>query len=103
MPKPDSNDIIIHTTLFASWQKSIPPLLEATGLLEKTESHTLMIPRGDRSGAIVEPYRTDQWYVKIDPLAKPAIEAVESGKTKIIPDKGNNANPRTYRLKGIIR
>ncbi len=51
-------------------RKQIVADLEAAGLLEKTEPHKLMIPRGDRSGAIVEPYRTDQWYVKIEPLAK---------------------------------
>jgi len=63
--------------------------LKAAGLLEKTEPHKLMIPRGDRSGAIVEPYRTDQWYVKIDPLAKPAIEAVENGSIRFVPENWN--------------
>ena len=55
------------------------------GLLEKIEDHTLMIPRGDRSHAVVEPYLTDQWYVKIEPLAKPAIEAVEDGRIEFVP------------------
>jgi len=59
--------------------------LERQGLLEKIEDHTLMIPRGDRSHAIVEPYLTDQWYVKIAPLAKPAIEAVEDGRIQFVP------------------
>ena len=45
-----------------------------------------MIPRGDRSGAVVEPYLTDQWYVKIAPLAKPAIEAVENGSIRFVPE-----------------
>jgi len=63
--------------------------LEAAGLLEKTEPHKLMIPRGDRSGAIVEPYQTDQWYVKIEPLAKPAIEAVENGSIRFVPENWN--------------
>ncbi len=44
------------------------------------------MPRGDRSGAVLEPYLTDQWYVKIAPLAEPAIEAVESGRTKFVPE-----------------
>jgi valyl-tRNA synthetase len=44
-----------------------------------------MIPRGDRSHAVVEPYLTDQWYVKIEPLAKPAIEAVEDGRISFVP------------------
>ncbi|MBT8094522.1 MAG: valine--tRNA ligase [Gammaproteobacteria bacterium] len=59
---------------------------EALGLLEKIEDYTVKIPRGDRSHAIVEPYLTDQWYVKIEPLAKPAIEAVETGKIRFVPE-----------------
>ena len=59
--------------------------MQKLGLLEKIEDHTLMIPRGDRSHAIVEPYLTDQWYVKIAPLAKPAIEAVEDGRIRFVP------------------
>jgi len=59
---------------------------ETLGLLEKIEDYTVKIPRGDRSHAVVEPYLTDQWYVKIDPLAKPAIEAVETGKIKFVPE-----------------
>ncbi len=70
-------------------RKQIVADLEAAGLLEKTEPHKLMIPRGDRSGAIVEPYRTDQWYVKIEPLAKPAIEAVENGSIRFVPENWN--------------
>jgi valyl-tRNA synthetase len=60
--------------------------LEAAGLLEKTEPHKLMVPRGDRSGAVIEPYLTDQWYVKIQPLAEPAIAAVEKGDIKFVPE-----------------
>jgi valyl-tRNA synthetase len=59
--------------------------LEAQGLLEKVDNHKLMIPRGDRSHAVIEPYLTDQWYVKIAPLAKPAIEAVEDGRITFVP------------------
>ncbi len=59
---------------------------ESLGLLDKIEDYTVKIPRGDRSHAVVEPYLTDQWYVKIEPLAKPAIEAVESGKIKFVPE-----------------
>ena len=59
--------------------------LESQGLLDKTQDHNMMIPRGDRSHAIVEPYLTDQWYVKIAPLAKPAIEAVENGRISFVP------------------
>ena len=70
-------------------RKQIVADLEAAGLLEKTEPHSLMIPRGDRSGAIVEPYLTDQWYVKIAPLAEPAIEAVQNGDIRFVPENWN--------------
>jgi len=59
---------------------------ESLDLLEKIEDYTVKIPRGDRSHAVVEPYLTDQWYVKIEPLAKPAIEAVETGRIKFVPE-----------------
>jgi len=59
--------------------------LESAGLMEKTEPHKLMVPRGDRSGAVIEPYLTDQWYVKIKPLAEPAIAAVENGDIQFVP------------------
>ena len=67
-------------------RKKIVAEFESLGLLDKIEEYTVKIPRGDRSGAVVEPYLTDQWYVKIEPLAKPAIEAVETGKIKFVPD-----------------
>ncbi len=60
--------------------------LKALDLLEKIDDHKLMVPRGDRSGTVIEPFLTDQWYVKIEPLAKPAIEAVENGKIRFIPE-----------------
>ncbi len=58
---------------------------EALGLLDKTDPHTLMAPRGDRSGVILEPLLTDQWYVKTQPLAEPAIEAVRNGDIQFVP------------------
>jgi len=67
-------------------RKVIVAEFEKLGLLEEIEDYTVKIPRGDRSHAIVEPYLTDQWYVKIEPLAKPAIEAVESGKIRFVPE-----------------
>jgi valyl-tRNA synthetase len=67
-------------------RKRVVADLEAAGLLEKVENHRLMVPRGDRSGTVIEPYLTDQWYVKIAPLAKPAIEAVESGRVRFVPE-----------------
>jgi len=67
-------------------RKQIVVDLEAAGLLEKIEPHRLMVPRGDRSHTVIEPYLTDQWYVKIQPLADPAIKAVESGDIKFVPE-----------------
>jgi valyl-tRNA synthetase len=64
--------------------------LKALDLLEKIEDHKLMVPRGDRSGTVVEPYLTDQWFVKIGPLAEPAIRAVEDGDIRFIPDNWKN-------------
>ncbi|MEJ2321838.1 MAG: valine--tRNA ligase, partial [Gammaproteobacteria bacterium] len=71
-------------------RKAIVADLEAAGLLEKIVDHKLMVPRGDRSNTVIEPYLTDQWYVKIEPLAKPAIEAVESGRIRFVPDNWKN-------------
>jgi valyl-tRNA synthetase len=67
-------------------RKRIVADLEKLGLVEKVEDYQLTLPRGDRSGAVIEPYLTDQWYVDIAPLAKPAIEAVESGRIRFIPE-----------------
>jgi valyl-tRNA synthetase len=71
-------------------RKQIVSDLEAADLLEKIVDHKLMVPRGDRSGAVIEPFLTDQWYVKIEPLAKPAIEAVENGQIRFVPDNWKN-------------
>ncbi len=59
--------------------------LDAEGLLEKVEEHMHKVGRGDRSHAVIEPYLTDQWYVKIAPLAEPAIRAVENGDIRFVP------------------
>jgi valyl-tRNA synthetase len=67
-------------------RKRVVADLEAAGLLEKVEPHTLPTPRGDRSGAVLEPWLTDQWYVRIAPLAGPAIRAVEDGRIRFVPD-----------------
>lgn len=63
--------------------------LEVLGLVEKIEKHTLKIPRGDRSGVVIEPYLTQQWFMKMKPLAEPAIEAVDRGEIKFIPENWN--------------
>ena len=71
-------------------RKQIITDLEEQGLLEKIDDHKLMVPRGDRSGSVIEPFLTDQWYVKVEPLARPAIEAVETGRIRFVPDNWKN-------------
>jgi valyl-tRNA synthetase len=71
-------------------RKKIVAELETLGLLEKIDPHTLKVPRGDRSGVIVEPWLTDQWYVNAKVLAKPAIEAVEDGRIRFVPQQYEN-------------
>ena len=60
--------------------------LAALGLIERIEPHKLMVPRGDRTNAVLEPLLTDQWFVDIKPLAAPAIKAVEDGSIRFVPD-----------------
>lgn len=73
---------------FAAREKVVEALT-AQKILVKIESHTVKIPRGDRSGVVIEPYLTDQWYVQMKPLADPAIDAVKTGKIKFVPDNWN--------------
>jgi valyl-tRNA synthetase len=67
-------------------RKRIIADLEALSLVEKIDPHTLNVPRGDRSNAVLEPWLTDQWYVRVAPLAAPAIKAVEDGSIKFVPE-----------------
>jgi valyl-tRNA synthetase len=60
--------------------------LDALGLLERIDDHRLQVPRGDRTGVILEPYLTDQWFVNVAPLAEPAIRAVEQGRIRFVPE-----------------
>ncbi len=59
--------------------------LDRLKLLDHTEDHKLMVPRGDRSGTVIEPYLTDQWFVKVKPLAREAIRVVENGDIRFVP------------------
>ena len=59
--------------------------LRDQGLLEQVDDHLYQVPRGDRTGEIIEPFLTDQWFVRAEPIAKPAIEAVKSGKIRFVP------------------
>ncbi|HVV42224.1 MAG TPA: valine--tRNA ligase [Nitrobacter sp.] len=66
-------------------RKTIVKRLEDFGFLDRIEPHAHMVPHGDRSGVVIEPYLTDQWYVDAHTMAQPAIAAVRSGETTIIP------------------
>lgn len=70
-------------------RKHVIKALKTLELLEKEEPHVSKIPRGEKSEAIIEPYLTEQWYVSMQPLAEPAIEAVRSGKIRLVPDGWN--------------
>ncbi len=67
-------------------RRRVVTAMQDRDLVEKIEDHRLMVPRGDRSGAVVEPYLTDQWYVAVESLAAPAIEAVEDGRIRFVPE-----------------
>ncbi|KAB0630290.1 valine--tRNA ligase [Acinetobacter gandensis] len=71
-------------------RKQLVAQAEAEGWLDQIQPYTLKPPRGDRSGVIVEPLLTDQWYVKIAPLAEPAIKAVKDGDIKFVPEQYSN-------------
>lgn len=71
-------------------RKAIVAEFEELGLLEKIEDHSLTVPYGDRSGVVIEPLLTDQWYVRVAPLAEPAKEAVKNGDIKFVPQQYEN-------------
>jgi valyl-tRNA synthetase len=77
------------TDRFAA-RKQIVTRLEEMGLVEKIEPNTHVVPHGDRSNVVIEPYLTDQWYVNAAEMAKPAIAAVRSGKTQFVPKNWEN-------------
>ena len=86
-PSPELNATILELNgvfRFAA-RKMIVDRLEAQGLVEKIEPHIHTVPHGDRSNAVIEPRLTDQWYVDAATLAKPAIEAVQRGRTVFVP------------------
>lgn len=71
-------------------RKQIVADLDAQGLLVSVDDHALKVPKGDRSGTIIEPWLTDQWYVSTKPLAEPAIAAVEDGRIQFVPKQYEN-------------
>jgi valyl-tRNA synthetase len=68
-------------------RKAVKKALEEKGLVRGTKPHELVLPRSERSGTIVEPMISTQWFVKMAPLAEPALAAVREGKTVIIPEE----------------
>jgi len=71
-------------------RKAIVADFEELGLLDSIKPHTLMVPRGDRSHSVIEPFLTDQWYVAVEELAKPAIDAVKNGDIEFVPKNWEN-------------
>lgn len=71
-------------------RKQIVADMEALGLLDKIDDHKLKVPRGDRTGVVIEPFLTDQWYVTTKPLAEEAIRAVEDGDIQFVPKQYEN-------------
>ena len=71
-------------------RKAVVIQAEAEGWLGEIKPHDLKVPTGDRSNVVVEPWLTDQWYVKASVLAKPALEAVEDGRIKFVPEQYQN-------------
>ncbi|CAO4153970.1 valine--tRNA ligase [Methylorubrum aminovorans] len=67
-------------------RKTVVAFMEERGLLRAVEPNTHAVPHGDRSGVVIEPYLTDQWYVNVKPLAERALQAVRDGKTRFVPD-----------------
>jgi valyl-tRNA synthetase len=78
-------DVLLGLDRFEA-RKKVVELLEADGALVKVEDRTIATPYGDRSGVVIEPWLTDQWYVDAATLASPAIEAVKSGAVRIVPE-----------------
>ncbi len=74
---------------FAAREKVVADI-EALGLLDQVEDHTHSVPHGDRSGVVIEPWLTDQWYCDAKTLAEPCIKAVEDGRTRFVPKQWEN-------------
>ncbi|HQZ30314.1 MAG TPA: valine--tRNA ligase [Arenimonas sp.] len=74
-------------------RKAVLADLEALGLLVEEKKHKLQVPRGDRTGQVIEPYLTDQWFVRMEKLAERGLELVENGSVRFVPENWIN----TYR------
>ena len=71
-------------------RKAVVAAIDELGLLEEVKDHELTVPYGDRGGVVIEPMLTDQWYVRADTLAKPAVEAVKNGDIQFVPKQYEN-------------
>ncbi|SFM75134.1 valine--tRNA ligase, partial [Methylobacterium pseudosasicola] len=83
---PEPEALALHGLDRALARKQVVALMEARGRLRAIEPNTHAVPHGDRSGVVIEPYLTDQWYVNVKPLAERALQAVRDGQTKFVPE-----------------
>lgn len=83
---PEPEALALHGVDRAQARKRVVELMEERGRLRTIEPNTHMVPHGDRSGVVIEPYLTDQWYVNVKPLAERALQAVRDGQTKFVPE-----------------
>ncbi|HEX8416394.1 MAG TPA: valine--tRNA ligase, partial [Methylobacterium sp.] len=82
---PDPEALALHGLTREEARKRVVALMEERGRLSLVEPNTHAVPHGDRSGVVIEPYLTDQWYVNVKPLAERALQAVRDGQTKFVP------------------
>lgn len=83
-------------------RKAVVAAVDALGLLEEIKPHDLTVPYGDRGGVVIEPMLTDQWYVRADVLAKPAVEAVENGDIQFVPKRYETCISLDARYSGLV-
>ncbi|MCJ2089069.1 valine--tRNA ligase [Methylobacterium sp. E-005] len=83
---PEPEALALHGLDRAQARKVVVALMEAHERLRTVEPNTHAVPHGDRSGVVIEPYLTDQWYVNVKPLAERALQAVRDGQTKFVPE-----------------
>jgi valyl-tRNA synthetase len=84
--EPEPEALALHGLDRAQARKAVVALMEARERLRTVEANTHAVPHGDRSGVVIEPYLTDQWYVNVKPLAERALQAVRDGQTKFVPE-----------------
>ncbi|KQT17725.1 valine--tRNA ligase [Methylobacterium sp. Leaf399] len=83
---PEPETLALHGLDREAARARVVALMEERGRLRLTEPNTHAVPHGDRSGVVIEPYLTDQWYVNVKPLAERALQAVRDGETRFVPD-----------------